>query len=136
DKIHVVIFLVSITLIAGCDNYETPPKGHEIDNKNSPDNLNKAFIWAPELGGLGATMSQPYQVWLHNIKGGRLSLIFEADKLDGVELTWLSTRELEICYSRAQIYHFRNFFVIAEEHSPGIYRVEIVLKKVSDLGYC
>lgn len=64
------------------------------------------------------------------------SLIFEADKTDGIRLRWRAATELEICYAQAQITHFRNFFVIVERLSPQIYQVEIILRKAPKLDDC
>lgn len=124
--------------IASCGGGEKIPDGHEAATQTAPDGLSRAFVWIPELGGgLGATVSQSYQVWFQSLQTKkRDALIFEADKTDGVRLAWKAPRELEICYSRAQIVRFHNFFVVAERDSPGIYEVEIVLKKVSQLSDC
>lgn len=111
--------------------------GREVAAYIAPDMRSKAFVWLPELGGLGATTSQPYQVWIQYLQGQeRRSLIFEADKTDGVRLAWKTSNVLEICYQEAQITHFNNFFVVAAQDSPHVYRLEIVLRKVSSLAGC
>jgi len=125
-----------LVFIIGCGNHtEKLPDGHEITVKTAPDGLSKAFVWLPDLGGFGATVSQPYQVWMQKGEEQKV-LIFEADKTGGVHLAWKARNELEICYERAQITHFRNFFVVAEPDLPQIYKVEIVLRKVQKLGDC
>jgi hypothetical protein len=113
------------------------PTGHEAAAQLSPDGLSRAFVWVPELGGLGATVSQPYQVWLQSQRGEKQqTLIFEADKTDGVRLAWKSPGELEVCYGPSQIARFRNFFVVADRDSPQIYRVEVLLRRVQKLSDC
>lgn len=125
-----LVFLVSCG-----DQVKKMPEGHEVAAQISPDGLSKAFVWRPELGGLGATVSQPYQVWLK--KGGKPEeLIFEADKTDGIRVNWKAPDELAICYDQAQVSYFRNLFVVVEQNSSQIYEVEIVLKKVQKLSDC
>lgn len=125
-----LVFLVSCG-----DQVKKMPEGHEVATQTSPDGLSKAFVWRPELGGLGATVSQPYQVWLK--KGDKPEeLIFEADKTDGIRVNWKAPGELAICYDQAQITYFKNLFVVVEQNSSQIYEVEIVLKKVQKLSDC
>jgi hypothetical protein len=128
----------SVPLISCGSRADKLPDGHELAAQVSPDRLSRAFVWGPELGGgLGATVSQPYQVWLQSQQGEKQrALILEADKTDGVRLAWKSPGELEICYGPSQIIRFRNFFVVAERDSPQIYKVEILLRRVSKLGDC
>jgi hypothetical protein len=123
---------------SGCHGTENMPKGHEIASASSPDGASKAFVWFPELSGLGATVSQPYQVWVQYLRGSKdRRLVFEADRTDGVRLTWKDIGTLEICYAPpSHIYRFLNFFEYAEEKSPGLYQVEILLRKVPKLGDC
>lgn len=125
-----------LVLLVSCDDrIEELQEGRVVAVQTAPDGLSKAFVWLPELGGLGATISQPYQVWMQ--KGERQkTLIFVADKTDGVRLVWKAPSELEICYEQAQITHFRNLFVVAEQNLPQIYKVEIVLRKVQRLSDC
>ena len=116
----------------------------------APDGLSRAFVWVPKMGSvLGATLSQPYEVWLEGRKGEMVrgmkgqqgemvrEMVFQAIRTDGVCLAWRAPRELEICYeSGTHIGHFNNLFVVAEEHSPDIYEVEIILRKVQKLSDC
>ncbi len=113
--------------------------GKEFIVKISPDGAYRAFVWLPELGGLGATVSQPMQVWLQGHKAGaERKLVFEADKTDGVHLTWNQTSELEICYDEAQILQFSNRYIVVDRSNgvPEERTVEVVLKRVSKLSDC
>jgi hypothetical protein len=128
--VWVLVFLTS------CDGrVENLSEGREISTQTAPDGVSKAFVLLPKLGALGATVSQPYQVWMQKDERHK-ALIFEADKTDGVRLAWKSPRELEICYGQAQITHFTNFFVVAEQEARQIYHVEIVLRKAQKLSDC
>jgi hypothetical protein len=130
-----------VTVLVGCGyGSEKIPKGHEIAAETSPDGYSRAFVWFPKLSGLlGATVSQPYQVWIQYLQGNREQrLIFKADRTEGVKLTWKGPRELEICYGPARISEFRNFFDYAEQgwQPRQLYQVEIVLRRVGKLAEC
>jgi hypothetical protein len=126
-------------LIAGCCHRDDKlASGHEVLTQAAPDGASRAFVWLPELsGGLGATISQPYQVWMQSLRDNKeMQLVFEADKTAGVHLGWTGSNQLEICYATAQIFRFQNFFTVAKEGSPEIYDVDITLKKVPKLEEC
>jgi hypothetical protein len=134
-----ICFGISLLMpLVSCGNrIDKLPGGHEASAQFSLGGLSRAFVWIPELGGLGATVSQPYQVWLQSQQGEKQqALIFEADKTDGVRLAWRNPGVLEICYGPSQITRFRNFFVVADRNSPQIYRVEVLLRRVQQLGDC
>ena len=117
----------------------TPEQGKEVASTLSPDRIYRAKVWLPELGGLGATISQPYQVWLENINvSGESRLVFEADKTDEIRVKWSAPLELEICYGSAQIHRFSNRFV-SVDRTTGMAEartVEVVLRKVKRLNDC
>lgn len=130
-----LIFLSLCALsLLGCYGWpDRPSAGVAVSEKVSPNGISKAFVWAPQQGGLGATVSQPLQVWINH--GGR-GMVFEGDKSNGLRIRWLSDSTLEICYSRMQITKFRNEFVDVNEGSPEIYSIEVVLRKVESLDSC
>jgi hypothetical protein len=89
-----LLFLVSlvatwIAFVSIRENRVTSlPEGTEQIREISPDNSNAAFVWLPTLGGLGATVSQPYQVWIESQRSQKEKrLVFEADKTDWILLT-------------------------------------------------
>jgi hypothetical protein len=133
-----ISLLILGTTIGSCSHQDKLPKGREMLSRAAPDSASRAFVWLPELSGaLGATVSQPYQVWIQSLQGGRdTRLVLVADKTHGFHLGWTAPTQLEICYADAQILQFQNFFIVATEDSPTIYSVEIVLKKVSRLDEC
>ena len=111
----------------------TQEKGKEVASLPSPDGIYQAKVWLPELGELGATISQPHQVWLESKKvSGESKLVFEADKTDEIRVKWNTPLELEICYSGAQISRFKNRFVSVDRTSgmAEARTVEVVLRKV------
>ena len=117
----------------------TLKQGKEVVSALSPDQVYRARVWLPELGGLGATVSQPHQVWLENMKvSGESRLMFEADKTDEVRVKWSTPLELEICYSGAQIHYFSNRYV-SVDRTNGMAQartVEVVLRKTKQLNDC
>lgn len=127
-----------LLMLAGCGiSADKLPAGKEESSQTAPSGLSRAFVWIPALSELGATVSQPYQVWMQSLQGEKLmTLIWEADKTDGVRVSWKTPDVLEICYGKAQITRFHNYFISVEQNSPQIYEAEIVLKRVAKLGDC
>jgi hypothetical protein len=103
----------------------------------SPDQRYVARVILPDLDGLGATISQPIQVWVES-KGGNARLMFEADKTDGVRLSWKAAQQLEVCYSDAQINRFSNRFVEVTRSGdvPQVVALEVILRRVKLLDEC
>ena len=131
-------FLMFATIV-GCEyGKEQLPKGHEVSFAVAPDGLSRASVWMPDQSGtLGATNSQPLQVWIQYLKGEQWrELLLKIEKTDGVKVTWRTTRELEICYGPSHIYFFRNFFEYGEQHSQQLYEVEVQLKRVQAFADC
>jgi hypothetical protein len=92
----------------------------------------------PELGGLGATVSQPYQVWMESLHGEpHAKMIFEADHTGGLRLSWYGPRDLEICYGPAQVNRFLNYYYVSpSEHTGTQDKVEVRLRRVEKLAQC
>lgn len=128
---------IAIVLMGCSSSGESPPDGQQVQSLVSPDGVTRAFVWIPKLsGGLGATVSQPYQVWLENKRFASKELVVEAYKTDGFHIAWATANTLEVCYSDARIYKFLNGVDFAIEKSPEIVSVEIVLRRVQNLRAC
>ena len=114
-----------------------PAAGDLLFNKRASDDAFTVKIWSLKLDGLGATISQPYQVWIES-KAGKQELILEADKTDGIHAKWLNNRLVELCYSEAQITKFRNRFVDVDRASREkiAETVEFRLRNVKDAAEC
>lgn len=114
-------------------------KGRERQRTDSPDGAYSAFLCIPTLDGLGATISQPYQLWLEKrgVDGTR-QLAFVADNTDGFQLSWRTPTVLLVCYERASIYQFRNRIVTIRrgQDVPGIFEAEVVLHKARATDEC
>ena len=128
-----------LTNMSGCKNAaEELPKGTEVASATAPDRLSRGFVWMPEMSSiLGATNSQPYQVWIQYLGDGKpRSLILKASATDGVRLSWRDIRTLEVCYGPSHISYFHNFFEYGGQSTRQLYSVEVILKRVQKLGDC
>lgn len=131
--------LTIVGAVIGCGSRgETLSMEREVAAVSSPDGVSRVLVWMPERAGfLGATASDVYQVWIEYSRGTKpRELMLEATKTDGVSVTWLTDRRVEICYGPTNINKFSNSFVYAEQSTPGIYKVEIVLQRVDALTMC
>jgi len=114
-----------------------PTAGKQAALVISPDKTYVAKIWLPDLGGLGATISQPHQVWIAS-RASESRLMLEADKTNEIKVKWLGMRLLEVCYSDAQISTFHNRFIDVNR-TDGITQVktvEVKLRRVERLDEC
>ena len=133
-----MLVMIAVACSACGDRTARSAKGVEQLAQVAPDGVSKAFVWLPETDGyLGATVSTFYQVWIQDLhRDKEEQLLLNGDKTSGFELVWTGPRELRICYVKARISSFRNFFVVAKRDSPDIYEVEIELRKVPRSGQC
>jgi hypothetical protein len=133
------VSLCLLAQLAACEHrWEKPDEGTQLASAVAPGGASRAFVWLPELDGLGATVSQPYQVWMQSLHGEpHNKLIFEAGQTGGVRLAWKGPRDLEICYGPAQIARFVNsYYLSSDEHSSTADKVEVRLRRVEKLNDC
>lgn len=116
------------------------PTGEEKMRQVSRDGLHVAILLLPRKdGAMGATISQPYQVWIQALIGAQEKrVILRADRTNWIAFSWLSNSMLLVCYKDAQVNFFRNNFVIASKVSDTVVldKVEVELRKVSSDGVC
>jgi len=132
------VSLLLALFLGGCGSHtEILPAGHEAQSQTSPDGLSRAFVWMPESSGtLGATNSQPYQVWIQYLKvGHEQQLLLKAAETDGLKLSWTSPGELQICYGPTYIYHLQNYFDYETEFHT-LYHVEVLLNRAKTFHDC
>ncbi len=118
---------------------QSPSDGAEVDSVLSSNGIFRGKIWLPELGGLGATVSQPYEVWIENVnRSGTSELVFSASKTDSIGIKWRDPLVLEICYVKADIHFFKNKFFdfLRESTVTELQIVEVELRKVKQLTEC
>lgn len=131
-----VMWLYALSTL-GAHRGKPPENMERISEISSSDGRFVAAIVAPRLDGLGATVSQPYQLWITSADG-ESRLMLEADKTNGLKVNWRSPLHLEVCYSEAQIVQFRNrFFSISTSAGlPSGRTLEVTLRKVSEDSDC
>ena len=130
---------IAIAVVAtGCSSSpELRPNGQEAQSLIGPGGGTRVFVWIPTLsGGLGATVSQPYQAWLESKRFASKTLVVEAYKTDGLHIAWAAGNILEVCYADDRLYTFLKGVDFAAEESPEIVSVEIVLRRVKNLHAC
>lgn len=130
---------VVLATILGCGGRPTiPPAGSEVEAAISRDGSIRAYVLVPEAsGGLGATISRPYQIWLQSLRiENAQGLVLTADKTDGLRISWTSRGQLEVCYATAQITRFWNRFTVVEAKSLATQTIEVVLRRVDTLEDC
>lgn len=132
-----VCILVSVV---GCGpDRDAVREGPVVDKSVSPDGMVEAVVVAPDLGGamLGATVSQPYQVYLRSLRPGitATEVILNAQRTDGLRVRW-ADQKLTICYADAQILHFKNSFDVYENGRKRLDLIEILLKRIERLDEC
>jgi hypothetical protein len=134
------LLLPMAVAVSGCGPHSVERRGEgtELSSARSPDGQSKAFVWMPQSdGGLGATVSTYYQVWIQDLQHDQSEqLLLNADKTTGLRMVWSAPTELQICYVEAQISRFRNFFSVFTRDMSHVYSVEIVLRKVPRLMDC
>ena len=139
-NIAIVALIVLILPVAGCgaDRSKRSEKGIEKISVLSPDGATRAFVWMPTMGEtLGATVSQVVEVWLKGVGDIRdEKRILTADKTDGFEIRWRGPKYLDVCYIDGQIVAYRNMINLVSVEMQKSYRIEVELKKVSNLEDC
>lgn len=113
--------------------------GKVILMQRAPDGAHEAIVWTPELEGLGATVSQPYEVYIRR-KGIPTSeaIVLVADKTDWIALSWWNNKTLLVCYSDAKIRQFSNIwqFIEHQNNEPSLDEIEIILARVKNKADC
>lgn len=89
----------------------------EVDRRPSPDSMVDAVVVRADAG---ATTSFVHKIYIvapgdSAPESGRAALV--ADKVHGLELTWVGPKHLRIAYEQAQIHQYRNHIIL--RHLPG-----------------
>jgi len=98
------IFFLSIN---GCGNNNLCVE-QEVVRKKLQDSIVEAVVVKTNCG---ATTSNSFKVFLTS-KGQNTSKesVFLADRVDNLNISWLSEKQLLITYDKARIFQFRNFW--------------------------
>lgn len=124
----------------GCGrNFGEVQKGRIDASSISPNGAVEAVLVAIDLGegGLGATISQSYQVYLRSKRPGvnETLVVLAAQRTDGFRLRW-SGQKLFICYAEAHIFRINNRFYVSGADHEALDDVEIILQRVNNLKEC
>jgi hypothetical protein len=107
-KVDQKIFLSCLLLFASCSKLD-PCVEKEVSRLKSPDQKVEAIILERDCG---ATTSMVSKVFI--VKTGEViekDPVFEADKIDGLEVHWKDSQQLRVEYLNARIYNYRNFWL-------------------------
>jgi hypothetical protein len=107
-KIEQKIFLSSFLLLASCSKLD-PCVEKEVSRLKSPDQKVEAVVQERDCG---ATTSAVSKVFI--VKTGdeiEKDPVFEADKIDGLEIKWKESKQLRVEYLNARIFNYKNFWL-------------------------
>lgn len=81
----------------------------------------------------GATASDQYEVWLSDNQGAmtKKKVLF-ADKVESLQLKWISNDKLMICYGKAQIHEFSNYMVSLKSDGSVLHDIQVDIFRSSD----
>lgn len=138
DAIYGTIILVSLM---GCGrNLDVVREGKVIESKISPNGMVEAVVSAVDNGdgGLGATMSQAYQVYLRTKRPGLkdIQVVLAAQRTEGFRLHWAMDSRLIVCHATAHIFRIDNRFYVSGKDHVASDDVEVVLRRVEKLEEC
>jgi hypothetical protein len=106
--IQVTFTIVAVAVLLGC-NLSSPCRQVETNRFKSPDGKVDAVIIKKDCG---ATTSESYNVFVvasgKEAKGA--DLVFKADHVEGLYISWRQPKFLDINYNQARIFQFMNFW--------------------------
>lgn len=131
----------ALACLSGCDmTLDEVQDGRLVESKVSPNDMVQAVVSAVNMPGpsYGATMTQPYQVYLRSRRGNNHAprVILAAQRTQGMRVRWASSEMLFICYVDGHIFEFKNRFAVDRKNQPPLDPVEIVLRRVEKLDQC
>lgn len=114
-------------------------KGKILGKQKSPAGHVEALVLQTDMGdvGFGATLSQPYQVYLRpvdpSLEGEKVVLGFT--RSNGARIRWEKDR-LIICYDEAAITTFYNKYDLGGTDRKIVESVEVVLERREKIDQC
>lgn len=103
----------------------------EVARQSSPDEIVDAMVLKTDCG---ATTSYSYRVFITPRGESPISdEIFLADKVENLNIFWISPKSLLITYTGARIFTFKNFWQ-SKEINNSQYVVSITEQKRTDQG--
>jgi hypothetical protein len=113
------------TAVSGCSHF-----GREIERLPSPDHRVEAILVERQKGFSGAV----YLVYIAPLRAHRLSNeVFRADSCQGLKIEWKNDKVLDISYSKAIVYYYRNYWY-SSDVDHWRYRVEVRLRPTTEFS--
>ena len=103
-----IVLIVIIGYLLLRNNSNPISNNHEIVRVNSPDSLFDAILTWYHSGG--ATGGTSYNIFIEK-KGQPITdrdLVFSAEKIDSLSLSWREPNILNVRYKKAEIFKFKN----------------------------
>jgi hypothetical protein len=121
---------VAFFMLTACETDPDPCRKTEISRKTSPDGRLAAFLQSRDCGKF---TSIDYQVLITATGQAHpgYGYVFQADQTDGLKLTWLGDRLLEISYRKARIFRFTNIWRWTPDADEDAVVVEVRLTQTS-----
>lgn len=121
---YLIFFFAISSVSAGCTN----PSVEEISRATSPDSIVDAVLLRKNYH---ATVPFIFEIYI-TPKGSNVDqekeIIFSADHVEDLTMTWKNTKRLEITYASARIGHFKNWWM-SKKIDNFKYVVEINLQQ-------
>jgi hypothetical protein len=114
--LRIVLNLLALTAASGCLQSR-----REIEHLPSPDRRVEAILVERQKGFSSAV----YLVYIAPLGARRLSNeVFRADSCQGLKVEWKNEKVLDISYSKAIVYYYRNYWY-SSDVDDWRYRVEV-----------
>ena len=118
-RMPVVLLLVAVS--AGCG--DSLCQDYEHSRITSPDMVVDALVVTRDCGATSDTAYRIYVVRAGDTYGG--NPLFNADRVDGLDISWIAPKRLMISYRQARIFNFSNFW-----HSKEVENFKYVVSVV------
>jgi hypothetical protein len=123
--LRIVFSLLVITAASGCSHYS-----REIERLPSPGHRVEAILVERQKGFSGAV----YLVYIAPLGAHRLGdEVFLADSCQGLKIEWKNDKILDISYSKAIVYSYRNYWY-SSDVDDWRYRVEVRLRPTTEFS--
>ena len=132
-----IAIAVGVVLVACSKGDERLRDGRDVARVISPDGTTEAGVREVDVSG-SVMVSQWYQVFVRGVRPNEEepAIMMTADKTDGIFIRWLANDRLEICFSTAQIFNYRNTHMTASQSASTTKTVDAVLVQKPNAAAC
>jgi hypothetical protein len=122
---RIVLNLLALTAAGGCSHIS-----REIKHLPSPNRRVEAILVERQKGFSGTV----YLVYIAPLGAHRLgNEVFRADSCQGLKIEWKNDEVLDVSYSKALIYYYRNYWY-SSDVDDWRYRVEVRLRPTTEFS--